>query len=202
MTRQGARVVIDADAALAPSPYQDAPSTRRASAGCCWRPNACSIPMPLRSPSCSCATAIATWPVIVDELARTYNAPSERILADVISSSAGPRRQGRGDGVSVQPKPVENSGAALPPPVGLLAELTHRCPLQCPYCSNPLALESAAATRGRSWLDVLAQAADLGVLQLHLSGGEPTVRRDLEDDRRAGRQARTLHQPDHRRACC
>jgi pyrroloquinoline quinone biosynthesis protein E len=68
------------------------------------------------------------------------------------------------------------------PPVGLLAELTHRCPLQCPYCSNPLALERVAGELSTGqWLDVLAQAADLGVLQLHLSGGEPTVRRDLEE---------------------
>ena len=67
-------------------------------------------------------------------------------------------------------------------PVGLLAELTHRCPLQCPYCSNPLALERAAGELPTEvWLDVLAQAAELGVLQLHLSGGEPTVRRDLEE---------------------
>ena len=67
------------------------------------------------------------------------------------------------------------------PPVGLLAELTHRCPLQCPYCSNPLALERAAGELATEvWLDVLAQAAKLGVLQLHLSGGEPTARRDLE----------------------
>jgi pyrroloquinoline quinone biosynthesis protein E len=66
-------------------------------------------------------------------------------------------------------------------PVGLLAELTHRCPLQCPYCSNPLELERVGAELPTEvWLDVLAQAADLGVLQLHLSGGEPTVRRDLE----------------------
>jgi pyrroloquinoline quinone biosynthesis protein E len=64
----------------------------------------------------------------------------------------------------------------------LLAELTHRCPLQCPYCSNPLALERAAGELPTEvWLDVLAQAAALGVLQLHLSGGEPTARRDLED---------------------
>jgi pyrroloquinoline quinone biosynthesis protein E len=74
-------------------------------------------------------------------------------------------------------------GAANPrAPIGLLAELTHRCPLQCPYCSNPLALERAAdELPTQAWLDVLAQAADLGVLQLHLSGGEPTVRRDLEE---------------------
>jgi len=66
--------------------------------------------------------------------------------------------------------------------VGLLAELTHRCPLQCPYCSNPLALERVAGELPTEvWLDVLAQAAELGVLQLHLSGGEPTVRRDLEE---------------------
>lgn len=66
-------------------------------------------------------------------------------------------------------------------PVGLLAELTHRCPLQCPYCSNPLALQRAGDELPTEvWLDVLEQAADLGILQLHLSGGEPTARRDLE----------------------
>lgn len=70
----------------------------------------------------------------------------------------------------------------IPAPVGLLAELTHRCPLQCPYCSNPLALERVANELPADvWVDVLKQAADLGVLQLHLSGGEPTVRRDLDE---------------------
>jgi pyrroloquinoline quinone biosynthesis protein E len=67
-------------------------------------------------------------------------------------------------------------------PIGLLAELTHRCPLQCPYCSNPLALEGTGSELTTAeWQDVLRQAARLGVLQLHLSGGEPTVRRDLEE---------------------
>ena len=71
---------------------------------------------------------------------------------------------------------------ALTAPIGLLAELTHRCPLQCPYCSNPLALERVDGELGSDiWQDVLVQAAELGVLQLHLSGGEPTLRRDLED---------------------
>ena len=66
--------------------------------------------------------------------------------------------------------------------MGLLAELTHRCPLQCPYCSNPLELERVGTELDTAtWQDVLRQAARLGVLQLHLSGGEPTVRRDLED---------------------
>ncbi|HEU0061857.1 MAG TPA: radical SAM protein, partial [Hyphomicrobiaceae bacterium] len=69
---------------------------------------------------------------------------------------------------------------ALGAPLGLLAELTHRCPLQCPYCSNPLNLERAHDELSTEvWCEVLAQAAELGVLQLHLSGGEPTVRRDL-----------------------
>ncbi len=69
-----------------------------------------------------------------------------------------------------------------PVPVGLLAELTHRCPLQCPYCSNPLALERVASELPTDvWIDTFRQAADLGVLQLHLSGGEPTARRDLEE---------------------
>ena len=75
-----------------------------------------------------------------------------------------------------------DTAASVRAPVGLLAELTHRCPLQCPYCSNPLALERAAGELPTEvWLDVLAQAAELGILQLHLSGGEPTVRRDLEE---------------------
>ncbi len=67
-------------------------------------------------------------------------------------------------------------------PVGLLAELTHRCPLQCPYCSNPLDLERVnTELTTAEWQDVMRQAAELGILQIHLSGGEPTVRKDLED---------------------
>jgi len=64
--------------------------------------------------------------------------------------------------------------------MGLIAEITHRCPLQCPYCSNPLALESAKAELDTdTWLRVLAEAASLGVLQCHFTGGEPMARRDL-----------------------
>ncbi len=67
-----------------------------------------------------------------------------------------------------------------PRPYGLLAELTHRCPLHCPYCSNPLEL---AARReelpAETWARVLAQAAELGVVQVGFSGGEPLLYRDL-----------------------
>jgi pyrroloquinoline quinone biosynthesis protein E len=69
----------------------------------------------------------------------------------------------------------------LLPPIGMLAELTHRCPLQCPYCSNPTELLKANRELDtETWLYLFRQAADLGVLQVHLSGGEPTLRRDLE----------------------
>lgn len=67
-------------------------------------------------------------------------------------------------------------------PLGLLAELTYRCPLQCPYCSNPLDIARTDAELSTAeWQDLLRQAAELGVLQVHLSGGEPCVRQDLED---------------------
>src|SRR5687767_8240310 len=65
-------------------------------------------------------------------------------------------------------------------PIGLLAEITHRCPLQCPYCSNPVALEKPAGELPvADWARVFEEAAGLGVLQLHVSGGEPLARRDV-----------------------
>jgi pyrroloquinoline quinone biosynthesis protein E len=73
-------------------------------------------------------------------------------------------------------------GGVLSPPLAALLELTHRCPLQCPYCSNPLELERAKGELSTAeWLRVLDEAAELGILQVHFSGGEPAVRRDLPD---------------------
>ncbi len=67
-------------------------------------------------------------------------------------------------------------------PLGLLAELTHRCPLGCPYCSNPLAFDAREdELDSATWVRVFREAAGLGVLQVHLSGGEPGARRDLLD---------------------
>lgn len=84
--------------------------------------------------------------------------------------------------------PVETSAiAAVDPscaraPVGMLCELTHRCPLQCPYCSNPTDLERVnTELTTAEWQDVMRQAGELGILQVHLSGGEPTARKDLEE---------------------
>jgi pyrroloquinoline quinone biosynthesis protein E len=70
--------------------------------------------------------------------------------------------------------------SAIDAPMGLVAELTHRCPLQCPYCANPVSLHrSGAELDTATWRRVLEEAAALGVLQLHFSGGEPTARKDL-----------------------
>src|SRR5690242_11616728 len=65
-------------------------------------------------------------------------------------------------------------------PLAVLAELTHRCPLQCPYCSNPVELDRAGAELTTDeWKKVLSELAEIGVLQVHFSGGEPTARKDL-----------------------
>jgi PqqA peptide cyclase len=74
------------------------------------------------------------------------------------------------------------TGAETPRPLSVLCELTYRCNLQCPYCYNPLDLR---AYRGEletaEWQRVLSEAAELGVLQAHFSGGEPTLRPDLPE---------------------
>ena len=79
---------------------------------------------------------------------------------------------------------------AVKPPMAMLAELTHRCPLACPYCSNPMeltAIKSELTTE--QWAEAFKQAAEIGILQIHLSGGEPASRRDLEDLITAARDA-------------
>ena len=75
-----------------------------------------------------------------------------------------------------------NSQSPSPPiPMWLLAELTYACPLQCPYCSNPLELSASRKNEltTAEWLDVMQQARKLGAVQLGFSGGEPLVRKDL-----------------------
>ena len=100
-----------------------------------------------------------------------------------------------------------------PRPYALLAEITYRCPLHCPYCSNPVAvlsgdLEGGAPVTPRDtgsqelappykaelttheWKRVIHEAAALGVLQIGFSGGEPLARRDLAELVRAAREAK------------
>jgi pyrroloquinoline quinone biosynthesis protein E len=70
---------------------------------------------------------------------------------------------------------------SAPRPYTLVAELTYACPLACPYCSNPIDFASQRAELGaEDWKRVFTEAEALGVMQLHLTGGEPLVRKDLE----------------------
>jgi pyrroloquinoline quinone biosynthesis protein E len=70
----------------------------------------------------------------------------------------------------------------IPNPLALIAEITHRCPLHCVYCSNPL--EMAAVSEELSteeWADVFQQSGKLGMLHAHFTGGEPLARADLTE---------------------
>lgn len=68
------------------------------------------------------------------------------------------------------------------PPLWLLAELTYRCPLQCPYCSNPVEIAKYKDELStEDWIRVMRQARKMGAAQLGFSGGEPLARRDLEE---------------------
>lgn len=74
------------------------------------------------------------------------------------------------------------------PPLWLLAELTYRCPLQCPYCSNPLDFARSQDELGTAeWIEVFRQAREMGAAQLGFSGGEPLVRQDLAELIKAAR---------------
>ena len=76
----------------------------------------------------------------------------------------------------------ETTAKRISAPVGLLAELTYRCPLACPYCSNPVEVEARGGELDtQSWQRVFSEAAEIGILHAHLSGGEPAARRDLAE---------------------
>ena len=75
-------------------------------------------------------------------------------------------------------------------PLALIAELTHRCPLHCVYCSNPLELQSRSNELSTEiWSRVFREAAELGVLQADFTGGEPLARPDIVDLVRVARAA-------------
>jgi len=77
---------------------------------------------------------------------------------------------------------LETNKDGVSPPLWLLAELTYKCPLQCPYCSNPLEIakyQNEISTE--DWVRVMQQARKMGATQLGFSGGEPLVRQDLEE---------------------
>ena len=79
---------------------------------------------------------------------------------------------------------------AISNPLALIAELTHRCPLHCVYCSNPLELQNRASELTTEiWSRIFKEASELGVLQADLTGGEPLARTDIIDLVRAARTA-------------
>lgn len=124
------------------------------------------------------------------ELAREYSGASVPDVLALLSSLAAkrliavdPRGSRPVPAVAVpQVAPAARRPRQAPVPLGLVAELTYRCPLHCPYCSNPVEL---AAYRDEltteQWCRVMDEARELGVLQVHLSGGEPLARRDLAE---------------------
>lgn len=129
-----------------------------------------------------------TVEAITTELAGRYGAPRDLVARDVIVLLQGLADKCllRDGPDAFSPPPLSLKARAYSAfaggPAGLLAELTHRCPLQCPYCSNPLELERAnTELSADQWGEVFRGAAAIGALQLHLSGGEPTLRRDLEE---------------------
>ncbi len=75
----------------------------------------------------------------------------------------------------------EQTAAPSPSRVwNLIAELTYRCPLRCPYCSNPERFaEIRDGLTADAWGRVFHEAAALGALHVGLTGGEPSARRDL-----------------------
>ncbi len=100
--------------------------------------------------------------------------PSAPPRASVARRDSGARRASVAQGLPATPR--------SPAPMGLLAELTYRCPLHCTYCANPVNLATyTAELTTADWFQVLDQASSLGVLQVHFSGGEPLLRRDLAE---------------------
>ena len=95
-------------------------------------------------------------------------------LADSKTTTAGPT-----DGLAVLEQ-TRSAAETYGIPLAVLLEITHRCPLQCPYCSNPVELDRGSTElTTEEWKKVLSELAELGVLQVHFSGGEPTARKDI-----------------------
>jgi PqqA peptide cyclase len=103
---------------------------------------------------------------------------------------AAPGDSGAGNSIASASLKSSAMSAPVPIPLVLVAEITHRCPLRCVYCSNPL--ESTRRDRElppESWVRVLQEAAAMGVLQVDFTGGEPLARPDLVGLVRAARDA-------------
>ncbi|HEX3769812.1 MAG TPA: pyrroloquinoline quinone biosynthesis protein PqqE [Polyangiaceae bacterium] len=149
------------------------------------------------SPTAAATVALldgaASIEAVVGKLAAAYpTADRARIDGDVRALLQDLRARGLVEGVEAggarsapraeeDGRNDEDDPAPAAAPYTLVAELTHRCPLACPYCSNPRALVGGhEELTTAEWLRVVDDAAAMGVMQLHLSGGEPLARADLE----------------------
>ena len=116
-------------------------------------------------------------------LRQRYDGVSDADVLDLLADLE-QRRLLAADGSGCAVAAQSAAGPWVPPPspapLGLLAELTYRCPLHCGYCANPLNLSDYRDELDTgTWLRLLAEARALGVLQVHFSGGEPLLRKDL-----------------------
>ncbi|HMJ14218.1 MAG TPA: pyrroloquinoline quinone biosynthesis protein PqqE [Polyangiaceae bacterium] len=137
---------------------------------------------------------------IAERVARAFpDAPAERVPAAVLRVLGDLSRRGllldadalRSAREPADPLPaLDDAPLATAPgrPYTLIAELTYACPLRCAYCSNPEDFASyPARLTTDDWRRVFAEAAELGVVQLHLTGGEPALRNDLTELARCAR---------------
>src|SRR5580658_4937466 len=135
------------------------------------------------------------WPEILEKLSALFKTPVSLLEGDVRDILQKLESKGLVEWVeavasiesfeqSTIPQPAGHIDPMEFRPLGLLAELTYRCPLHCPYCSNPVWDEKAGKggeLTTDKWKEVLSEARDLGVLHALFSGGEPLQRPDLEE---------------------
>jgi pyrroloquinoline quinone biosynthesis protein E len=140
---------------------------------------------------------------IVAELGKRYAVAPEVLRSDVQEFLSRMRKCGllrlgpngkRERAVDLHEQPLPHGRGSVSPTkaraLGLLAEVTYRCPLHCPYCSNPTKFsQGQGELTTADWERVLGEAGELGVLHVHLSGGEPLLRSDLPELVRSARQA-------------
>ena len=124
-----------------------------------------------------------TVPSVAEALAAEYEGVSAADVLDLLADLDARRllaSDGTGRPAQAFSPSIPAGEPRAPVPLGMLAELTYRCPLHCTYCSNPVNLADYKEELGtEDWLRLLEEARALGVLQVHFSGGEPMLRRDL-----------------------
>ena len=75
-----------------------------------------------------------------------------------------------------------NEKTDIKPPLWVLLELTHKCPLECTYCYNQLDFANTKDGMSKEdWFKVLDETRVLGAVQLGISGGEPLLNKDIVD---------------------